>query len=378
MHGAIALAWMGTWMVGCAPEYGFQSVGPEAAGDLISVGTSVAFPEVAEPEPPRVRDVELGGAERSTVADYLFVVDASSSMADVLNRVLDGFDAIGDVNPFPSDARIGVMSTLPAHPLRTTAIHPRARQRWWLQFLPGFQSVVDEEAIAVFREVAPAHVAERYPIDGCGGWFAPKESNAKGVPCIVANTQLALYPVLVEAGLLALHQRLERGDPLFRSGASANVIFLSDTHDPGLSPSEDGYAELMAARPTFEQLRVLAMSRQPLASFRVHAIAPAERCADEDWTAGGPSYFEAARASGGEMIDVCTAKPEDYVGFIERMASAGALRQSPVIALQPDEQVLDVLVDGEPAEYAISPDGRAVSLAAPLPADKARVRLVLR
>lgn len=377
MPGLVALAMIG----GCSTEYALQSIVSDpgnAAGTMAAPVLPEAPADGPIGEPPSIRIVEIGGGVRSDIADYLFVVDSSASMTEVLNHVLAGFDAIEANDVFPHGTRIGVMSTLPASPLRRTAIHPRARQRWWLQFQPGFQSMVDADAIAVFRELAPPHVAERYALDGCDGWFGPADVNAKGVSCLVANTQLALYPVLVEAGLLALEQRLERSERLFRSGAAANVIFVSDTHDPGLSPAEPGYAEMVAARPSFEKLRTLALSRQPLASFRIHAVAPAELCADEDWTASGPSYFEAARASGGQLIDVCSATPADYVAFVQRMAEDGAVPQAAVIPLVEGEEVVDVVVDGERASYAVSEDGRAVTLANALPAEPKRVQLVLR
>jgi hypothetical protein len=390
MRGAIALAWLG----GCSTEYALMGVDPDGvlpagqpaladhAPGMPTDGPPAydgAMPEVEEappPEPARERVVELG------VADYLFVVDSSASMASILNHVLAGFDAVRDANAFTRGARIGVMSTLPGDPLRPTAIHPRAKQKWWLQFEPGFQSLVDADAITIYRELAPPQVAERFPMDGCQGWFAPSDVNPKGVSCLVANTQLSLYPVLVEAGLLALQQRLTQPEPLFRSGAAANVIFVSDTHDPGLTPEEPGFAELVAARPTFEQLRLLAASRQTLSSFRVHAIAPADLCSDEDWTGGGDAYFEAALAANGEILDVCTATPADYVAFVQRMAEQGAVPQAPVIALADGEQVLDVLVDDQPAPFALSLDGRALTLPFANLAGSQRaasqVRLVLR
>jgi hypothetical protein len=387
MHAALALA----WMAGCSTEYGVRSLDGElpAGGPGLAYGTITPVPG-AEGLPPEQgndaapnpsgheREIDIGTAQPAEISDYLFVLDPSSSMYSVLSHVLDGFEALREGDGFPRGARIGVMSALPADPLRPAAVHPRARQRWWLQFTPGFQSLVDEDSIAVFREVAPPHISERYASSGCAAWFGPTDVNDKGVPCIVANTQIPLYPVLVEAGLLAVHQRLQQDTPLFRSGAAVNVIFVSDTHDPGLSPNEPGYADLVSARPNYDQLRVLALSRQPLASFRVHAVAPADLCADEDWRAAGDSYFAAARASGGQMLDVCSAGAPDYVNFVRRTATEGALPQAPVIALSESEEVVQVLVDGEPARFAVSPDGRAVTLPGQVSSVSQRVKLVFR
>src|SRR6185312_11926258 len=113
--------------------------------------------------------------------------------------------------------------------------------------------------------------------------------------------------------------------PLFRTGAAANVVFVSDTHDPGVPGDSPWFDALDGLRPSFDALAERAYAAQALASFRVHAIAPREDCTAEDWSAAGPTYFDAARAGGGRILDLCTAGPDDYVDLVRRMAVEGAI-----------------------------------------------------
>ncbi|MEQ1568674.1 MAG: hypothetical protein ABMA64_23750 [Myxococcota bacterium] len=368
-------------LVGCATEYRLAGIESElppmpaapgaAGGDGPIAQDPSAEAGSVEPPPLNHHQVVIGGGSRATVVDYLFVVDSSSSMQGIIGSVLAGFDALAEEDVFPTEARIAVMNTLPADPLRRGVVHPGAKSRWWLKFEPGFGEPVDQDRIEVFRELAPTHVSDRFPTRGCSAWFTPEERNADGVPCLVAHTQVALYPVGVEAGLTALGQRLERDPPLFRPGAAVNVVFVSDTHDPGLPATDPAFAGLLSARPTFAQLETLALSRQPLASFRVHAIAPAAVCTAEDWSAAGPAYTQAARDAGGRTLDSCGATPADYVAMVRHIATDGAVPQRTVIPVRDRMEVAEVRLDGEIVPFSISPDGRAITLPGALP-DAAR------
>jgi hypothetical protein len=328
-----------------------------------------------ELEPQDVRDIEIsmGGDSRVAVVDYLFVVDGSSSMQRILGRVLDGFEALSDSDVFPSDTRIAVMNTMPADPAHRDRLHPAAPPLDWLAFEPGFGHLIDGHRIELFRQVAPVRVAERFPHDGCDAWFRPTDRNADGVPCLVANTQLALFPVGIEAGLLALQQRIQVDRPVFRTGAAVNVVIVSDTHDPGVPGDHPFFAELVARRPSFADIERSALRRQDLASFRMHAVAPAEVCSAEDWSAAGPVYFEAAHSSGGEILDVCDATPDEYIDLVRRIATNGAIPQRAVIplvsnSLSSGAEIDEVLVGGQPAAFTLSADGQAVLLQDGLPA----------
>jgi hypothetical protein len=348
---------------GCAPEYELAGVDDPAA--LVPSGGRAGRQSVTADAPrvhaPKTIDTVMGGGVAASTVDYLFVVDGSSSMESVIDRVFDGVDAIAaEGGVFPAEARIAVMSTTPSDPLDLRRPHPAAPKMQWIRLEPGFHGPVDAGRIARFRALAPDDVAAEFALDGCDGWFAPGEANAQGVPCLVAHTQSLLFPLRVEAGLTALGQRLSEDEPLFRNGAAVNVIFVSDTHDPGLPEHAASYDELVALRPTFEALSLFADAHHNLASFRLHAIAPASECSGERWT--DPVYFDAARASGGATLDICTAEPADYVSMIRGMVVSGAVPQRGVVPLAERAEEVEVLVDGLPVAARLSKDGRAVVL----------------
>src|SRR6185503_2156685 len=116
------------------------------------------------------------------------------------------------------------------------------------------------------------HVAPWQAV-GCGAWFSPGEVDPDGVPCLVAHTEVPGLLVHVEAGLTVLSQLLDGKKPLFREGAHAHVVFVSDTHDPGAGwtekPSEkektrlrrEAQHSLVTSRPTGAELAAKAAQR---------------------------------------------------------------------------------------------------------------------
>jgi len=231
----------------------------------------------------------------------------------------------------------------------------------------------------VYRRMAGEHVASRFSADGCGAWFAPTDTNGEGIPCIVAHTQIGLTAVDAEAGLSALFQMLQkhRGSALFRRGAAVNVVFVSDTHDPGLSVVRTrAEIELEAWRPGYAELRALAERDNVMASFRLHAIAPATECV-ERWEHLGASYYEAANDSGGVTLDICTTR--DYTAVIGAIAELGAQPQEPLFPLgRPAEDVLSVRVDDKPVNYTMVGDDVLRIDAMPIPEEEANLEVLYR
>ena len=329
---------------------------------LSQVGGAAVSGEVDSTGRVRREHFVLGGGADTPVADFLFVVDNSASMNRVVDRVRAAFASLAESGVFPADARIAVMSTLPGDPEDLGRAHPAVRHRGRNRLDPGFLRLVDAASIARFVAHAPVEQQARFTAEGCrDAWFRPGDTNERGVPCIVAHTQIAMDAVGVEAGLTAFGQLLEAraGQPLFRPGAAANVIFVSDTQDPGLGPAAPDLPALVAARPDAEALAARVDEDNTVASFRLHAIAPDAPCG-EPWGHLGPVYQDAAKASGGRSLDVCTA--DDYRGLIAAIAREGAVVQRPVVALgrAPEDAVVEV--DGAPVGWSASPDGRAVVL----------------
>ncbi|MEQ1504922.1 MAG: hypothetical protein ABMB14_22005 [Myxococcota bacterium] len=329
---------------------------------------------ISSPPPPWAAPTSLGSAPPPV--DYLFVIDDSVSMAAVMDRVREGFAAMALADVFPPDSRIAVITTLPAdrhHPVRP-ALESLPD---WLGFEPGFLGVVDGPAIAQFRGVAPPEVAARFPVDGCDGWFAPGDTNAGGVPCLVAHTQTSLLPLGAEAGLTALGQHLSANPELFRPGAAVNVVFVSDTHDPGFDGP--GSHALIQRRPSVEELRKAAQVSNDLASFRLHGIVPESECTVEKWSALGPVYLDAIRRSGGEALDLCAADTYDYVDLMARIALYGAEPQEVVAVLHQAEDVAEVRVNGRTAGFSPpTREGDRLVYAASLPVHPGALRVRYR
>lgn len=97
-----------------------------------------------------------------------------------------------------------------------------------------------------------------YPLVGCESkWFAPTQKDGSGNPCIAAAFQSKNSCTGTEAGILAFQQLLEKnkGKSIFRQGAIANVIFVSDTHDPGINPGNKTGQAIIEKHLSFAELK---------------------------------------------------------------------------------------------------------------------------
>jgi hypothetical protein len=319
------------------------------------------------------------GPSPTPVADFLFVIDDSISMKAVMDTFAAGIGSLTRRGVFPSGSRLAVLNTTPGDPADLSVPHPVVPPKGADDLAPGFLALVDGARIEAYRAVAPKRYTRRYRMDGCEAWFAPDDKNAQGAPCLLAHAQIPLLPARAEAGLVALAQWLDASDtPRFRAGAAVNVVFISDTHDPGLAPTRlaafgaDGQ-DLVEARPDFAALAALV--DEPVAAFRVHAIAPATGCSDEQWAQ--PTYFDVVADAGGVAADICTT--EDYAPVIAAIARAGSVRQAPVLRLgYPAAQVEGVAgVDG-PIGWSPTDDPQAIVLDGELPVSMRQVRVRYR
>jgi len=319
---------------------------------------------------------EIDTQEAAPVADYLFVVDSSVSMAGIIRDVRQGLTAIG-VDGFPEGTKIAVMTTTPAALDGSGEPFPGVVDIEEARIDPGFQQLIDGESLVTWKN---ERKAARYTNEGCnGGWFAPDDRNDLGVPCVLAITAVPLYAANAEAGLVAVKQLLlARGsEPLFRDGAAANIIFISDTHDPGLGRGKMR-EKLIRFRPDYRELSTLVNDANVVSSLKVHAIAPMTECVQgESWKGIGTSYFDVAKASGGVIVDVCTA--DDYSAVLTDMTDVGARPTHGVFTLENKAaEVLGVEVDGQAVGFSVKRDGKVIKLDAKLPASKSSVKVSYR
>ncbi len=171
--------------------------------------------------------------------DILFVLDESISMKRVLSKIMDGFDSASKAN-YPKNTRMAITNMAPAQVKNNeidfnTQFVPRTQ----VSDFPGFMKLVSHSTIMDFYYNSETEIKYKsnFTQPGCSEWFQPTSKNSYGVNCLLANSQITLFPTGVEAGTVSLHQLIKKYNSeeqkLFRDGALVNIIFVSDTHDPG-------------------------------------------------------------------------------------------------------------------------------------------------
>ncbi|MFW7379971.1 MAG: hypothetical protein ACOH5I_14250 [Oligoflexus sp.] len=289
--------------------------------------------------------------------DYLFVLDNSTSMDAIISRVRNGLLDAANRNLFPEDARIAVMSTMhgsPENNFSTTGIGINRYEGIDLE--PGFLDFVEAAAVSNYRNQVPEFAA-RWASDACNEkWFLPNAQNSQGVPCLVAAMQTTGARVGSEAGALAVKHLLEKnvGQALFRNNAMVNVIFVSDTHDPGRPEPV-----LVQATPDFATLNQLLRLDNVISRLKFHALAPDQICTTEE--VFDHTYYKLADASGGVKQDPCVS--EDYSGFISSMIDSSK-ELTPVFRLEPPAaSILGIRLDGRLFNsYQLSENGAQLAI----------------
>lgn len=262
-------------------------------------------------------------AETRPPSDVLFVIDDSSSMVSILGTVAKGFESLTP-NSFPLNSRVGVMYTLPGNPQNLASPHPKILEgksyASTLAKAPGFLRLVSKTTIGNYlaQSGLPSPnqkpMSAQFPVEGCAEWFAPDAKNSKGERCFKAAVQAPLLSVGCEAGVAALDQLLKVRTQTFRAGSDVNIVFLSDTHDPGCA-----HEDIAALAPSAAQLKANIVADSKPASVTFHAIAPEAQCATggEPITKYGKRYSLAADATGGIKVDIC--KETNYTKVFERI-----------------------------------------------------------
>ncbi len=276
-------------------------------------------------------------------AEFLFILDNSASMNAVVDRVGQGFQSLLGEGVFPENARIAVMNTLPADPGDLSRLHPAVKTYNGIEREPGFLRLINKSSLDQFKDSLSNRDANDLSIAGCDqGFFTIKDVNADGEPCFLSHLQIAQKRIGAEAGLTAFYQLLlkSEGTSIFREKSLVNVIYVSDTHDPGIDNDD-----LKAIRPSFETIEKKLTDNELVNGFKIHAIAPDRRCSGIE-RLHGRSYYAAADASGGEKLDVCEAN--DYSDFIRNMVKVGSVVERPVFLLRkPVAKVVSVTVNGK-------------------------------
>ncbi|MFK7826858.1 MAG: hypothetical protein AB8G05_22130 [Oligoflexales bacterium] len=282
--------------------------------------------------------------------DYLFVIDNSVSMNRILDQVNKGFKSIlEEEDIFSINSKVAVMNTMIGQlaseggVLTDPSVHVRTYPGIDLE--PGFLSLVDEHSYLEYINSAdvPQDLKNKWPLKACqSAWFDPTSIHADGHFCFEAATQISATALIIEAGIKAFEQLLDRNvdTPVFRDDAIVNVIFVSDTHDPGKNMDQDYLDSRLNYQDFFDKLAAI----QPIKDLKFHAIAPttSNNCSSEQlWE---ESYFDLSMESNGQVGDACFL--DDYRDLMKQMIVNGRLA-TPSFKLDKDLiEILSVKIDG--------------------------------
>ncbi|MFK7826595.1 MAG: hypothetical protein AB8G05_20815 [Oligoflexales bacterium] len=260
--------------------------------------------------------------------DYLFIIDNSVSMNAILDKVNLGFSSIlQDTSIFSNDSKVAVMSTMIGQLGENgnlNTISDLVKPYNGIELEPGFLSLVDYDSYLEYisSQVVPQNMKDRWALPPCTEqWFSPTQTHQDGHYCFEAASQISASALAVEAGIKSFEQLLKKNQmtPLFRDGAIVNVIFVSDTHDPGRNTDQAYLDSLLDYAAFKEKLNLI----QPVVDLKFHAIAPVneDECGNEKlWDL---SYFTLAQASKGQTGDACLL--DDYRELMKNLIANGKI-----------------------------------------------------
>lgn len=296
-----------------------------------------------------------GKGVKPALADYLFVLDNSSSMGSIAVQVSDNMAALPLEN-FPADTKIAVMTTMAAKLDNFLEPHIDINRYTCIEQEPGFLSVIDAAAVTKFQSCPGVGThANAYSIPVCDqGWFSPGQENQAGQRCFTAALQSPFTGVGCEAGLLSVYQAIKKaGDkPFFRADSAVNITFMSDEQLGCKSP------ETLANMPGFTEIRDAIIANSKVASVTLNGIIPL----DKNVAGNSKSYKNEIAASGGYSIDV-TAARSDYLGIIRKIATTWIVPAADFKLERKATQIISVKVDGvETKDFTFDQD-RTVHIA---------------
>ncbi|MEY4063838.1 MAG: hypothetical protein RIR26_46 [Pseudomonadota bacterium] len=300
-------------VAGCSGG-GFTALGPRSA--KTSKSTAGESPAANSGDRAAQGEGAVAGSKKATFnygpksspSDFLFVFDNSGSMKAPLDSMKAGFASLSQA-VWSADTRIAVMTTLPGDPSNLSQVHPDVNAYSNIDFEPGFLSLMSEQARKNFlSKLSPnAEGINSYPLTMCASeWFQPSDKNPQGIPCLSAAVQSVFHGVGAEAGLTAVKQILQKRPNLFRAGTNVNIVFVSDTQDPGQG---DTSSALFKMRPDYAQLKSAIEANSVVAGFKFHGVTPSLTCKTGEGTPAsqgrGLPYQDVIKASGGVWLDFC-------------------------------------------------------------------------
>lgn len=298
---------------------------------------------------------QFGGDSKSELVDYVVVLDNSCSMEGIGEKVASGFLSLATSAQLPAKAKIAVMSTMHADPSNLNRTGIGIRRYTGIDDEPGFLDFVDRAAIENYRKSSPNN-AHKWALNGCENkWMSASDLDGNGQSCVVAATQSTNYCVGAEAGVRAFDQLIDKhaNNSLFRRASVLNVIFVSDTHDPGTT------VNALQSVPSYKNLVSKTLSKHNLAGIKFHAIAPSAPCTFEG--SHEQSYYKLAKESEGLTEDPC--KFTDYDDFMADMADISGEASLPVFSVsKPIKKIHSVRVNNQEVTDFIKVDPFSIKI----------------
>ncbi len=309
---------------------------------------------------PTSQTFKLGPTQALT--DYILVIDNSISMEPILEQVKNGIQRVIETSPnvFPPNSRMAVMSTMIGAAPSYTTTGTGINRYQGIDMEPGFLSFVNAAQIRAYKTGVKARAAD-WPLNGCEQeWFKPSDKDGSNNFCFTAALQTTAAAVSVEAGIHAFRQLLDKNKNkvIFRPNALVNVVFISDTHDPGANNRT-----LIDTRPTYADIVnfLKTTANKNIAGLKFHALAPiVAKCSAEELF--DKAYLKIAADSGGEQADSCMTGT-DYADFFRKM-SASSIKREPIFTLEKAAaEILSVKVNNAPVtNFKISDTGTVVTI----------------
>ena len=287
-------------------------------------------PPPQEEEKPEFTDKvqEFTYGDPNPQVDYLFIIDNSVSMNVILDKVNLGFRSIlEDTSIFSNDSKVAVMNTMIGQMGENADLNITSdlvRTYPGIELEPGFLSLVDFDSYKVYMDSndVPQNRKDRWALEPCTEqWFSPTQTHSAGHYCFEAASQISASALGVEAGIKAFEQFLTKNQatPIFRDTAIVNVIFVSDTHDPGIGGVDQEYFD---SRLDYTAFKAKLEAIQPVRDLKFHAIAPVSdrECSSE--RLNEQSYFTLALASQGQTG---TCLLDNYTELMKNLIANGKI-----------------------------------------------------
>lgn len=295
-----------------------------------------------EPPPENTEELKLTvppkELESERVSKVLIVIDNSVSMNPFLAKVNEGFVALA-AEGVSAGSKIGVINSMVAvEPTGTENLTPAGGLKSYTGYEvePGFQALVNDAAIQLFKGSTTPNIASRFPLNGCGDWFSPSETNAQGEACITAHVQIAATAIGCEPLLHAYSQFANRYQNVFSDYEELDVIFVSDEKGPGC-----GNTLYTQTIPTLDEIRKATLTNNPnLKKVLFHGIL------NTDGELG--QMAKVVNENKGVLFDI-GSESEAYKRLINQIVTKASPTNEYKLSLtHAPTEILSITVDGQP------------------------------